>query len=304
MDRNFVYNNIVKIVGEENVQCDVPMSRYCTFRTGGNAAVFASPGSASQMMNIVNFAKLSNVPYYVIGNGSNLLVDDRGYDGLIIHIGKNMSKVDVVDNVVIAMAGATLAKVASVALEHGLGGLEFASGIPGTVGGAVYMNAGAYGGEMKDVVTATTYVDKSGHMGMVRGEEHNFGYRKSVFGEGDVILMTTFELEYGDKDEISAKMADFNQRRKDKQPLEMPSAGSTFKRPEGYFAGKLIEDCGLRGYSIGGAQVSEKHCGFVVNKGCATTKDILDLIAHIQDTVFRKFGVRLETEVKYLGGKQ
>ena len=254
-------------------------------------------------MDIVNFARLGSVPYYVIGNGSNLLVDDDGYDGLIIHIGRNMSKVEVVDNVVIAMAGATLAKTASEALAHGLTGLEFASGIPGSVGGAVYMNAGAYGGEMKDVVSATTYVDKSGHMGMVRGEEHNFGYRKSVFGEGDVILMTTFELEYGDKEEISAKMADFNQRRKDKQPLDMPSAGSTFKRPEGYFAGKLIEDCGLRGYSIGGAQVSEKHCGFVVNEGGATTRDILDLIAYIQETVFEKFGVRLETEVKYLGGK-
>ncbi len=303
MDREFVYNSIVKIVGENNVQYDVPMSRYCTFRTGGNASVFASPESASQLMDIVNFARSNSIPYFVIGNGSNLLVDDEGYDGLIIHIGKNMSKVDVVDNVVIAMAGATLAKVASEALANGLSGLEFASGIPGTVGGAVYMNAGAYGGEMKDVVVATTYVDKNGHMGMVRGQEHKFGYRKSVFGQGDVILMTTFELQYGDRDEISSKMGDFNQRRRDKQPLELPSAGSTFKRPEGYFAGKLIEDSGLRGYSIGGAQVSEKHCGFVVNKGGATTEDILKLIAHIQDTVFQKFGVKLETEVKYLGGK-
>ncbi len=304
MDINFVYDSLKKIAGEDNVLRDVPMSKHCTFRTGGNAALFVSPSGATQLMDIVSFARLNNVPYYVIGNGSNLLVDDAGYDGVIIHIGKNMSSVDVVDNVIIAMAGASLAKTASVAYEHGLAGLEFASGIPGSVGGAVYMNAGAYGGEMKDVVTATTYIDKRGHMGMVKGDEHQFDYRKSVFGDGDIILMTTFELKPGDKDEIAVKMADFNGRRRDKQPLDMPNAGSTFKRPEGHFAGKLIEDCGLRGYSIGGAQVSEKHCGFVVNKGDATTEDILKLIEHIQDTVYQKFGVMLETEVKYLGGKQ
>ena len=304
MNINFVYDRLKKIVGEDNVQRDVPMSKHCTFRTGGNAALFVSPSGASQMMDIVNFAKLNNVPYYVVGNGSNLLVDDAGFDGIIIHIGKNMSSVDVVGNVVIAMAGASLAKVASVALDNGLTGLEFASGIPGSVGGAVYMNAGAYGGEMKDVVAATTYVDNRGHMGMVQGDEHKFGYRKSVFGDGDVILMTTLELKLGDKGEIAAKMADYNQRRRDKQPLDMPNAGSTFKRPEGYFAGKLIEESGLTGYSIGGAQVSEKHCGFVVNKGDATTDDILRLIEHIRDVVYQKFGVMLETEVKYLGGKQ
>ena len=300
MTRELVLEQLNKLLGAENVFADEPMSNRCTFRIGGEADFFVTPSSAQQIAGVVDFAKKENIPYFVMGNGSNLLVSDSGYRGIIINIGKNMSEVTVEGNTVKAMAGATLAKIASSAAKNSLTGLEFASGIPGTVGGALCMNAGAYGGEMKDVVVSTTYLDKDGNICTATGEEHRFGYRTSMFGSGEIIISTVMELKKGNENEIISLMADFNDRRRSKQPLEYPSAGSTFKRPEGYFAGKLIEDAGLKGYTVGGAQVSSKHSGFVINSGSATCEDVKKLIEHIQKTVYDKFSVKLETEVKFL----
>ncbi len=298
---NCIFDTLVKIVGSSNVFKDEPMKNRCTFKTGGNAAYFAEPASAEQVADIVKYAKENDIPFFVAGNGSNLLVSDLGYNGIIICIGKNMSDVKVSGGKVTAMAGATLAKVASAALANSLTGFEFASGIPGTVGGAVYMNAGAYGGEIKDVAVKTTYIDALGNIATVEGAKHNFGYRTSVFKNGGIVIECEFELKNGDANQIRALMTDFNNRRKEKQPLEYPSAGSTFKRPEGHFAGKLIEDSKLGGYSIGGAAVSDKHKGFVINKGDATTADIMALICHVQKTVYQKYGVLLEPEVQFVG---
>lgn len=301
MNKEYISEQLKNLLGEENVFCNEPMSKHCTFRIGGEAAFFVTPCSSEQIASAVDFAKKEDIPCFVTGNGSNLLISDDGYDGIIINIGKNMSDVVVEGTTIKAMAGATLAKIAGAAAAKGLTGLEFASGIPGTLGGAVYMNAGAYGGEMKDVVVSTTYLDADGCIREMTGSNHSFGYRTSAFTGGGIVLSSVMELKEGNKDEINALMAELNNRRRTKQPLEYPSAGSTFKRPEGYFAGKLIEDAGLRGYSIGDACVSEKHCGFVVNKGNATCKDILALIAYVQKTVYEKFSVKLETEVKFLG---
>ena len=298
---NYIYDSLLQIAGEQNVLINEPMKNRCTFKTGGAAAYFVTPSDFGQVPEIIEFASRNNIPYFVMGNGSNLLVSDLGFDGIIISVGKNMSDITVSGNKLTAMAGATLAKIASVAAKNSLSGLEFASGIPGTVGGAVYMNAGAYGGEIKDVAVRTTYIDRDGNIRVVTGDEHQFGYRTSVFKDGGVVLECEFELVPGNEEQIRALMADFNNRRKEKQPLEYPSAGSTFKRPEGHFAGKLIEDAGLGGYAIGGAAVSEKHKGFVINKGNATTADIVKLIFHIQKTVYEKYGVLLETEVEFLG---
>ena len=300
MNRELVTEQLNKLLGADNVLTDEPMSRHCSFRIGGNADFFVMPSGAQQVADTVAYAKREGLPYFVTGNGSNLLVSDEGFRGIIINIGKNMSDITVDGNRITAMAGATLAKIASVAASVGLAGMEFASGIPGTLGGAVYMNAGAYGGEMKDVVVTTQYLDDDGVVKEITGADHLFGYRTSVFYRGGIVLGSVMELKYGDRDEINALMADFNNRRRTKQPLEYPSAGSTFKRPEGYFAGKLIEDAGLKGYSVGGACVSQKHSGFVINAGGATCADVLTLIEHIQRVVYEKFGVKLETEVKYL----
>ena len=300
MTGELLLEQLNKLLGAENVFVDELMSTRCTFRIGGEADFFVTPSSAQQIAGVVDFAKKENIPYFVMGNGSNLLVSDNGYRGIIINIGKNMSDVTVDGNTVTAMAGATLAKIASSAAKNSLTGLEFASGIPGTVGGALCMNAGAYGGEMKDVVVSTTYLDKDGNICTATGAEHRFGYRTSMFGSGEIIISTVMELKKGNENEIISLMADFNDRRRSKQPLEYPSAGSTFKRPEGYFAGKLIEDAGLKGYTVGGAQVSVKHSGFVINSGSATCEDVKKLIEHIQKTVYDKFSVKLETEVKFL----
>jgi len=236
-----------------------------------------------------------------MGNGSNLLVSDDGFDGAVICVGKNMSEISVTGNEITAMAGALLSKIANVALKNSLSGFEFASGIPGSLGGAVIMNAGAYDGEMKDVVIKTEYLSKDGNIKCAVGSEHGFGYRKSAFGKDDVVLSSVISLKKGNFDEIKKTMDDLNSRRKEKQPLEYPSAGSTFKRPEGYFAAKLIDDAGLRGYRCGGAMVSEKHCGFVINYDNATSRDIYNLMQDIRTIVYDKFGVKLEPEVRLLG---
>ena len=296
-----VYDNIKKILGEDGIKINEPMSAHCTFRTGGNAAIFAEPSGEEQLAQLVTELKRQNTPYFVVGRGSNLLVPDEGYDGVIINIGKKMSDIRTDGSRIYAGAGASLAAAAAEALSHSLTGMEFASGIPGTVGGAVYMNAGAYGGEMKDIVVSSRYVAPDGSIKEINGAEHEFGYRHSVFCVGGgIVTSAVFELKHGDFAEIKARMAELNARRREKQPLEYPSAGSTFKRPQGYFAGKLIQDSGLAGFSVGGAAVSDKHCGFVINKGGATSADILAVICHVQDTVFEKFGVMLEPEVKIL----
>ncbi len=259
------------------------------------------PESVEQLKTVLDFSKDKNIPVTIIGNGSDLLVSDKGIRGIVIKT-TGLNKITADGCVITAGAGALMSKTASYALSLGLTGMEFAHGIPGTVGGGTYMNAGAYGGELKDIVISTTYLDKDGEVKICT--EHDFGYRHSIYTQHPewIILSTTFKLAEGDKAAIEARMAELAAARRSKQPIEMPSAGSVFKRPEGYFAGKLVQDCGLRGYAIGGAQVSEKHCGFIVNKGGATSKDVLDLIKHIQNEVYEKFSVKLETEVKYIGG--
>ena len=278
-----------------------PMSRHTTFRVGGPADMMFFPANVQELLDALNLACEAGVETHVVGNGSNLLVKDGGVRGLTIVLGEHFSEVRVEGTKIRAQAGVLLSKVASAAQEAGLSGLEFASGIPGTLGGGCAMNAGAYGGQMSDVlVSAEVLLD--GEVKTLGLEEMQMGYRTTMpLREGGIVLSATFELREDDKEEIHARMRELNARRRDKQPLNMPSAGSTFKRPEGHFAGALIEGCGLKGCTIGGAQVSEKHAGFVVNTGSATAQDILDLIAHIQHVVKQETGVDLEPEVKMMG---
>ena len=278
-----------------------PLKNHTSFKIGGPADEFSEVNNEEEITELIKYAKEKGIPYTIMGNGSNLLVSDKGVRGLVIKLAKGFDSVEVLGDKIIAKAGILLSKLSNVALENELSGIEFASGIPGTLGGAIYMNAGAYGGEIKDVVEKVTYLS-DGEIKTATKDDLDFGYRHSRFsGTEDIVLSAEIQLKKADKAEIRAIMDDFKERRCSKQPLSMPSAGSTFKRPEGYFAGKLIEDAGLKGKTIGGAQVSEKHSGFVVNKGDATAQDVLDLIKFIQDTVYEKFGVKLETEVKMLG---
>lgn len=280
---------------------DEPMKTHTTFKTGGNAAVFICPQNESELSETLKTIKDCGLKPFILGNGSNLLVSDDGItDRPVIYIGEAFNQVKLLDETTIEVgAGAMLTAPCRFALEHSLTGLEFAFGIPGSCGGAAYMNAGAYGGEMKDVVIRCNHIDFDGNAGHFDASELDFGYRHSVYSERDcVITSIVISLEKGDKDEIGAKMRVLLQRRKDKQPLEYPSAGSVFKRPEGYFAGALIEQSGLKGKRIGGAMVSEKHAGFIINYDGATTKDVLDLVKFCQDTVMEKFGVMLEREIK------
>lgn len=284
-----------------DIKINEPMKNHTSFKVGGTADEFCEAKSVEDITALIDYAKQKGVPYTVIGNGSNLLVGDKGIRGLVIKISHGFEKVEIKGNRISAQSGISLAHLAAEAYRASLTGLEFASGIPGTLGGAIYMNAGAYGGEMKNVVKAVTALE-DGKIVTYGAEELDFGYRKSRFSHGNaVILSAEAELENGSAEKIKELTEDYRARRCSKQPLNMPSAGSTFKRPEGYFAGKLIEDAGLKGFSIGGAQVSEKHSGFVVNTGGAAARDILALIEHIQKTVMDKFGVKLETEVKMLG---
>ena len=281
---------------------DEPMSRHTTFRIGGPAKRMAFPSSREQLVLLMSFAKNYGANPLVIGNGSNLLVPDEGLDRLVIDTSANLNRVERGSgNTVLADAGATLARTADLACKSGLTGLEFAHGIPGTVGGGVCMNAGAYGGEMKDVVTSCRYVGGDGEIHEMSAAEMQLTYRHSVFsGSSMVITSVTMELVPGDKAEIKSRMEELMQRRRDKQPLNFPSCGSTFKRPEGYFAAALIEECGLKGFTIGGAQVSEKHSGFVINRGGATCADVTALMAVIQRRVWEEKGVRLEPEIKMI----
>lgn len=282
---------------------NAPMSRYTSFKCGGNASILIIPDSVGGIKMIVDFCREKGIEPLVIGNGSNLLVTDKGIDGVVIKIGSKLAMIELSDETTIScQAGASMKSLCMFALEHSLSGLEFAYGIPGTLGGAVYMNAGAYGGEMKDVLHSCMHIGTDGEFGSLEKEELNLGYRHSAYTDnGYTILSATLKLKKADKSEIKEAMDDKLRRRKEKQPLEFPSAGSTFKRPEGYFAGTLIEQSGLKGYTVGGAQVSEKHAGFVINKGGATAADVITLIGDVQNKVYEKFGVKLQTEVKIIG---
>lgn len=291
-----------RFVPVENILYKEPLNKYTTFRVGGEADCMVEITDASQLSAVLQYLSKVEIPYFVMGNGSNLLAGDKGYRGIILHLSEKIAAIRVEGNRIYAQAGAYLSRVARTAAEHGLTGLEFAAGIPGTVGGGVVMNAGAYDGEMKQVVGEVTVMDRQGDSLTLDNETMEFGYRTSAIRQHPFIVTECcFLLKQGDKTAIMEKMADFQKRRKEKQPLEFPSAGSTFKRPEGHFAGKLIMDAGLAGYTIGGAQVSEKHCGFVINTGDATAADIRELITHIQEEVYRQFSVRLEPEVIFLG---
>ena len=302
MNNNKIENKFCTCLGSDNVKLQEPMSKHTTFRIGGPADFYLCPHSTKEVQQAVQICKEENLPYFILGNGSNLLVSDKGYRGVIIQLWKNFSDISVKGCCITAKAGALLSKVAAEALEAGLTGMEFASGIPGTIGGAVFMNAGAYGGEMKDIIKEVKVLDDQGEVRVLSNEEMKLGYRTSIVKEkGYTVLSAVLELKKGEPSVIRETMEDLKNRRTSKQPLDMPSAGSTFKRPEGYFAGKLIMDSGLRGFSVGGAQVSEKHCGFVVNKGGATAEYVTVLIREVQRRVKEKFGVELETEVRFLG---
>lgn len=279
-----------------------PMSTHTSFKIGGNADMFVSVKSEEELSSLLIFAKEHGICVTVMGNGSNMLVGDKGIRGLVIQIGPGLTDVEVSGEKVKAGAGILMSKLSAILLRESLTGFETLSGIPGTLGGGIFMNAGAYGGEIKDIVSKVNYVDENGQLHSVSGDECDFGYRHSIFcSGGKYIVSAELTLKKGDYEEIKEAMADYNKRRSDKQPLAMPSAGSTFKRPQGHFAGKLIQDAGLMGYSVGGAAVSEKHAGFVVNNGGASAADVLGLIEYIQKTVMDKFGVMLEPEVRLIG---
>lgn len=298
-----IYSALTLAVGADNVFENELLSKHTTFRIGGPARYFLTPDSIEGIKKAVSICKEQKIDFYVIGNGSNLLVSDKGYGGVVIKIGENLRKIRCEEDKIYATAGATLAGIAQVALRNSLTGFEFAAGIPGTLGGALVMNAGAYGGEMKQIVESAEVLDNEGNFIVLSNEELELGYRTSIIPKkGYIVLSAVIKLDYTENREaISARMSELAAQRREKQPLEYPSAGSTFKRPEGYFAGKLIMDAGLRGFTIGGAAVSEKHCGFVINKGGATADDVIRLMEHVKATVLEKFGVGLEPEVKLLG---
>lgn len=296
------YNQLVNFIDGKRVLKDEPMKKHTTFRVGGNADYFVMPQNETEVKDVVALCKKTSMPYYILGNGSNLLVGDKGYRGVIIQIYKEMNDIQVDGDKVKAQAGALLSRIGNAALEAELTGFEFAAGIPGTVGGAVVMNAGAYGGEMKDIIVNATVLTQEGDIITLNKEELELGYRTSVITKkGYVVLEAEYQLQKGDREAIRARMDELKCQRVTKQPLEYPSAGSTFKRPEGYFAGKLIQDAGLRGFQVGGAEISEKHCGFVINKDQATAADIIELMRQVSEKVMQEFGVKLEPEVKTLG---
>ncbi len=279
-----------------------PLSAHCTFRVGGDCDVFIEVSSAEALKELITLAYEQNVRYFVLGNGSNVLFSDEGYEGVILHIGQRMNRISLLDDgSIYAEAGASLSRVCTFALENSLTGLEFAYGIPGYVGGAVFMNAGAYGGEIKDVFVSADIITEDGEQLTLDLSDMEMSYRYSkLMINGSIVTSAVFKLQSGDKAQIKAKMDELMGKRKAKQPIEYPSAGSTFKRPEGYYAGALIEQSGLRGYSVGGACVSQKHCGFVINKGGATARDIRTLIKDVQRIVQEKQGVLMEPEVRYI----
>lgn len=291
-----------QVVGEDDVRIGEPMSRHTTFEIGGPAALFVTPDSADEVRDVLAECRAANVAYFVLGCGSDLLVSDEGYRGVIISLTEGLMGVSIDGAEMSCQAGVGLHEASEMACEMGLAGLEFACGIPGSVGGACFMNAGAYGKSVSDVLKSVRVIMPDGSLDTIPAEGLGLGYRTSrVATEGLVVVSATFALRKGDPARIREAMDDLTRRREEKQPLELPSAGSTFKRPEGHFAGKLVSDAGLKGYRVGGAAVSKKHAGFVVNMGGATAADVRGVIEHVQDEVERRFGVRLEPEVRFLG---
>lgn len=297
-----VVKALEKFLPTENIHINEPMSKHTTFRIGGGADCLLQMESQEQLKGILGYLQQLEIPYFVLGNGSNILVSDAGFAGVVLEIADKMSDVRVEGTCIIAQAGAPMSKIARVAYENELTGFEFAAGIPGTIGGGVVMNAGAYGGELKQVVTCVKVLDKDGELLELDNTAMKFGYRTSAIKNHPFIVTEVcIQLKPGKKEDIKALMDDLAARRREKQPLEYPSAGSTFKRPEGHFAGKLIMDAGLRGFRVGDAQVSEKHCGFVINRGSATATEVKQLMSHVQCQVKEQFGVDLEPEVIFVG---
>ena len=302
MEMEIFLEKLCRTVGEQGVKRDEPMKKHTTFRIGGPADIFITPEDESQFLAAVRLCRQEGMPYYILGNGSNLLVSDSGYRGAVIETEKALSRLEADGETLKAGAGILLSVLAKEALRLSLTGLESASGIPGTLGGGVVMNAGAYGFELKDVLESVRVLHREGNVRTVLAGELKLGYRYSMIPEtGSIVLEAALRLKKGDPEAIRARMEELAAQRKSKQPLEYPSAGSTFKRPEGYFAGKLIDDAGLRGFQVGGAQVSEKHCGFVINRGDATAEDVMELCRQVQEKVFQKFGVRMDMEIRKLG---
>ena len=286
----------------DSVCTDELMSRHTTFRIGGPASVFVTPKSEKDLVTAIEICRSQGAPYFILGNGSNLLVSDQGYDGVVVHIGSDLRDISVEGTEITAKTGAMLSQLAHAALAHGLTGMEFAAGIPGSLGGACMMNAGAYGGEMSQILVGVRALDDKGQIVELAADQLELGYRHSIMMEKQyVVLGARIHLEKGNPEKIQAQMDDLKEKRIAKQPLEYPSAGSTFNRPEGAFAGKLIMDAGLRGFRIGDAMVSEKHCGFVVNAGKATAEDVCGVISHVQQVVMEKYGKELEPEIRFLG---
>lgn len=298
------YDKLEEIVGKDKVKYNEKMSKYTTMRVGGPCDCIVFPDEISKIKEVIDFCKNENITFFVIGNGSNLLVKDEGIHGVVIKLGHRFGKIELDGEYILAYAGATMPTLSQLAKKNSLKGLEFACGIPGTIGGGVKMNAGAYGSQISDILYEVTYMDEKEEIKTIKNKDCSFGYRKSIFtiNPNYVILSAKFKLERGNIDEIENKMKENSLARKAKQPLEYPNFGSVFKRPEGYFVGKLVDDAGLRGYKIGGAQVSTKHTGFIVNVDNATCKDVLDLIGYVQITVYNKFNVKLTPEVIIIGG--
>ncbi|WP_027399759.1 UDP-N-acetylmuramate dehydrogenase [Anaerovorax odorimutans] len=302
MNKSAIYNTLIEVIDKESILQNVDMGQFTSFKAGGYADFLISPSNNNELAGTLKILKEQNCEYFLMGNGSNFLVRDGGYRGAIVRIGKNFDKISVEGDILTAGSGTLLSSIAKEAMENSLTGFEFAGGIPGSLGGAVVMNAGAYDGEIKNVLIHVNAMDKEGVIHKLNDRELKLGYRHSIFQEnGWIVLEATLQLSHGDKDKIKEKMLKFNKLRNEKQPLNYPSGGSFFKRPEGYFAGKLVQDAKLKGLSLGGAQVSELHSGFIINKGGATATDIINLMVIVQNTVWDKFGVMLEPEVRIIG---
>lgn len=299
------FKELEKILKKENIFYNEPMSKHTTMKVGGPAKVLVEPTDVDEIKNVIEFAREKDIQYYLLGKGSNLVVDDSGVDGIVIKISNKFANVRVENEKIYAQSGASMPLVAIEAQKNGLTGFEFACGIPGTIGGGIKMNAGAYGGEISDVAESIEYIDEEGKICNISANEANFSYRDSIFKRNSnlVVLSAVFKLKAGKKDEIIAKMNENNASRRAKQPIELPNSGSVFKRPEGHFVGPMIIECGLQGKTVGGAQVSKKHSGFIVNIGGATSSDIKELIEIIKKEVDKKFNVKLETEIQFIGGK-
>ena len=298
------YKGLEEILSKDSIKYNEPMKKHTTMKVGGPCDCMVEPSSIEEIQKVLEYVKENNIKYYIIGNGSNLLVKDEGVHALIIKIASKFSSVEVNGEHIRAYSGCSVPKLAQIAKENSLSGLEFACGIPGSVGGGIRMNAGAYGSEMVNVVEKVGFLDENGNLKEIDGKDAHFTYRHSMFVDNPqyVVVYAIYKLVKGNKEEISKIMEENMNSRKQKQPIEYPNFGSVFKRPEGYFVGKLVDDCGLKGYKIGGAQVSTKHSGFMINTGDATCKDVLDLIEYVKEKVYEKFNVKLQEEVVILGG--